>query len=135
MGATFQILINKIFEKQLGKHIEVYVNNILVKSKRKEDHLEDLVETFNSLRKAKIKLKPSNCIFGLREGKFLGYMISPQGIKTNLEKVKAVLDMKPPKNVKEVHRLNGKVEALHRLIPRVADKCKTFFRLMKNPGK
>lgn len=69
VNTTFQRLMNKVFEKQLVKNVEVYVDVILVKFKRKEDHLNDLVETFNSLKNARIKIKPSKCVFDVEEGK------------------------------------------------------------------
>lgn len=81
-GATFKRLMDKIFVKQISRNVEVYLDDILVKSKIKENHFKDLEETFNNLRKSGVKLKPSKCTFGIKEGKFLENMISPIGIKT-----------------------------------------------------
>ena len=90
-GATYQRLVNQMFKKQIGKNVEVYVNDMLVKSKEEEDHLDDLKETFNTLRQYNIKLNPSKCAFGVSLGKFLGFIVSQKGIEANPEKVRAIL--------------------------------------------
>ena len=82
--------------------MEVYVDNMLVKSKQEELHLDDLKETFETLRKYQMRLNPAKCVFGVLSSKFLGLMVSQQGIEANLEKIKAILDMTSPRNVKEV---------------------------------
>ena len=82
--------------------MEVYVDNMLVKSKQEELHLDDLRETFETLRKFQMRLNPAKCVFGVLSSKFLGLMVSQQGIEANLEKIKAILDMTSPRNVKEV---------------------------------
>ena len=104
---------------------------MLVKSRREEDHLEDLRETFDTLRSYTIKLNPGKCTFGVTAGKFLGFMVSQRGIEANLDKIRAIMEKTPPKNVKEVQRLNGKVAALNRFVSRVTDKCLPFFRTLK----
>ena len=75
-GAMYQRLINIMFANQIGRNVQVYVDDILVKSRREEDHLEDLRETFNTLRSYNMKLNPSKCAFGVTAGKFLGFMVS-----------------------------------------------------------
>ena len=80
----------------------MYVDDMLVKSKEEEDHLDDLNETFNTLRQYSMKLNPSKYAFGVSSGKFLGFMVSQRGLKANPEKVKAILKMSSPKTVKEV---------------------------------
>lgn len=101
-SATFQRLMDKVFKDQKGQNLEAYVDDILVKSRRKEDHLKNLEETFRNIRKVGIKLKLNKCAFRITKGKLLGYMISFEGIKPNLEKVQAFLRMKSPKCLKEV---------------------------------
>ena len=78
-----------------------------------------------------MKLNPSKCAFGVALGKFLGFMVSHKGIKANLEKIKAILDMKPPQNIKEVQFLIERVAALNRFISKATDKCLPFFRVLK----
>ena len=75
-GATYQRLVNKMFSKQIGRNMEVYVDDMLVKSKEELTHLEDLKETFATLRQYRMKLNPSKCAFGVASGKFLGFMVS-----------------------------------------------------------
>ena len=82
--------------------MEVYVDNMLIKSKEELTHLDDLRETFATLRQYQMKLNPSKCAFGVASGKFLGFMVSQRGIEATLEKVKAILDMTSPKTAKEV---------------------------------
>jgi hypothetical protein len=101
-GATYQRLVNKMFHDQIGRNVEVYVDDMLVKSKENEDHLTDLKETFQALRTYNMKLKPEKYAFGVSSGKFLGFMVSQRGIEANPDKIKAILEMSPPTTVKEV---------------------------------
>ena len=100
--ATYQRLVNHMFRPQIGRNVEVYVDDMLVKSLDEGKHLDDLQETFNTLRQYNMKLNPNKCAFGVASGKFLGFMGSHKGIEANPEKIKAILDMKPLQNVKEV---------------------------------
>ena len=74
--ATYQRLLNQMFNKQIGKNVEVYVDDMLVKSKEEENHLDDLKETFNTLRQYNMKLIPAKCAFRVSSGKFLSFMVS-----------------------------------------------------------
>ena len=130
-GATYQRLMNKMFAKQIRRNVQVYVDDMLVKSRREEDHLEDLKETFNTLRSYNMKLNPGKCAFGVTAGKFLGFMVSQRGIEANPDKIRAIMEMVPPRNVKEVQSLNGKIAALNRFVSRATDKCLPFFRTLK----
>ena len=100
VGATYQRSMNKMFAHQLGRNVQVYVDDMLVKSVRETNHLCDLQETFNIIRSYNMKLNPSKCVFGVTAGKFLGFMVSQRGIEVNSEKVRAILDLKPPRTVK-----------------------------------
>ena len=104
---------------------------MLVKSWREEDHLKDLKETFGTLRSYNMKLNPSKCAFGVTTGKFLGFMVFQRGIKANPDKIRAIVEMAPPKSVKEVQSLNDKVATLNRFVSRAIDKCLPFFRTLK----
>ena len=101
-GATYQRLMNKMFARQIGRNVQVYVDNMLVKSLRKDNNLGDLQETFNTLREYNMKLNPNKCVFRVIVGKFLGFMVSQWGIKDNPEKIRAIMELAPPKTVKEV---------------------------------
>ena len=104
---------------------------MLVKSRREEDHLEDLRETFDTLRSYNMKLNLGKCTFRVTAGKFLGFMVSQRGIEANSNKIRAIMEMKPPRNVKEVQSLNGKVAELNRFVSRATDKCLPFFHTLK----
>ena len=95
------------------------------------NHLDDLNETFNTLRKYNIKLNHAECIFAVASEKFLGFMVSQQGIEENLDKVKAIIKIKSPKTVKEVQSLIGKVAALNKFVFRATNKCMPFFKVLK----
>ena len=130
-GATYQRLVNHMFCPQIGRNVEVYVDDMLVKSLDKGKHLDDLQETFDTLRRYNMKLNPSKCTFGVAIGKFLGFMVSHRGIEANLEKIKTILDMKSPQNIKEVQSLTGRVAALNRFVSKAIDKCLPFFKVLK----
>ena len=112
-------------------NIQVYVDDMLVKSLCENDHLNDLQETFNTLRSYNMKLNPSKCVFGVTAGKFLGFMVSQRGIEVNSEKVRVILELEPPRTVKAVQSLNGKVVALNRFVSKATDRCLPFFRILR----
>ena len=130
-GATYQRLVNKMFSQQIGRNMEVYVDDMLVKNKEELTHLDDLKETFSTLKKYQMKLNPSKCVFGVVSGKFLGFMVSQRGIEVNLEKVRAIINMASPKTVKDVQKLTGRIVALNRFVSRATDKCLPFFKTLK----
>ena len=107
--ATYQRLVNKMFSKQIKRNIEVYVDDMLVKSKEESAHLDDLEETFTTLKQYQMKLNPNKCTFKVVFGKSLGFMMSQRGIEANLEKVRAILEMTSPRTVKEVQKLTGRI--------------------------
>ena len=91
--ATYQRLMNKMFAHQIRRNIQVYLDNMLVKSIREDDHLDDLKETFDTIRSYNMKLNPSKCSFGVTAGKFLGFMVSQRGIEVNLDKIQAIMEL------------------------------------------
>ena len=93
--------------------------------------MKDLRETFNTLRSYNMKFNPRKCAFGVTTGKFLGFMVSQRGIEANSDKIRAIMEMAPPRNVKEVQSLNGKIVALNRFMSRATDKCLSFFHTLK----
>ena len=93
-----------MFNQQIGMNMEVYVDDMLIKSKEVKTHLEDLQETFDALRRYRMKLSPAKCVFGVSSGKFLSFMVSQQGIEANPEKVRAIPNMTSPRMVNEVQR-------------------------------
>ena len=106
-GATYQRLVNHMFCPQIGQNVEVYVDDMLVKSLDKERHLDNIQETFDTLRQYNMKLNSSKCAFGVSSSKFLGFMVSHRGIEANPDKIQAILNMEPPRNIKEVQSLTA----------------------------
>ena len=131
VGTTYQRLMNKMYAHQIGGNVQVYVDDMLVKSLRENDHLDDLQETFDTLRSYNMKLNPSKYVFGVTVGKFLGFMVSQRGIEVNPEKVRAIMELEPSRTVKEVQSLNGKIVALNRFVSKATDKCLPFFHTLK----
>ena len=130
-GATYQKLMNKMFAHQIGRNIQVYVDDMLVKSIREDVHLDNLKETFDTLCSYNMKLNSSKCAFGMTTGKFLRFMVSQRGVKVNSDKIQTIMELTLPKNIKEVQSINGKVAALNRFISRATDRCLPFFRMLK----
>ncbi|CAA0825649.1 Uncharacterized mitochondrial protein AtMg00860, partial [Striga hermonthica] len=130
-GATYQRLMDRMLKSQIGRNMEVYVDDILVKSRSSASHVEDLKEAFKTLRAYGMKLNPSKCAFGVRAGRFLGYIVTEKGIEVNKDKVQAILDMAQPKNVREVQVLTGRIAGLSRFITRAAERSFPFFKLLK----
>ena len=124
-GATYQRLMNKMFVHQIGKNVQVYVDDMLVKSLHEDDHLDDFQETFDTFRS--YNMNPNKCALGVTVGKFLGYMVSQRGIEVNLEKIRAIMELELPRTVKEVQSLNGKIAALNKFVSKATDKCLPFF--------
>ena len=112
-GATYQRMVNRLFKDLLGSTMEAYVDDMIVKSKQGVSHVNQLVKVFENLRKYSMKLNPNKCTFGVKSGKFLGYMITNRGIEANPEKLLAIQNFKPPSTVREVQRLTGRINALH----------------------
>ena len=116
-GSTYQRMMTRMFELQLGKSVEVYIDDMVVKSKLVSDHLADLTSIFEILREHKLCLNASKCSFGVGSGNFLGYMVTHRGIKVNLDQIKAINNLQPPRNPKEVQKLIGMMATLNRLYP------------------
>ena len=112
-GATYQRMMTRMFEPQLGKNIEIYINDMVVKSKAKSEHANDLGNIFATLRKHKLRLNASKCSFGVGSGKFLGYMVTHHGIEVNPDQIKVIENLQPPRNPKEVQKLMGMTVALN----------------------
>lgn len=93
--------------------------------------MDDLKETFATLRQYQIRLNPSKCTFGVSSGKFLKFMVSQRGIKTNPEKIWAILEMPSPKIVKEVQTLTRRIVAFNKFVSKATDRCLPFFKTLK----
>ncbi|GJY26152.1 reverse transcriptase domain-containing protein [Tanacetum coccineum] len=131
VGATYQRLVDKAFNSQVGRNIEVYVDDLVIKSHTEAEMLRDIDEMFRTLRKINMKLNPKKCTFGAVEGMFLGYMISPEGIKPCPDKIEVVLQLLSPQTIKEVQSLNGKLASLNRFLSKSAEKSLPLFKTLK----
>ena len=130
-GATYQRLVNRMFQKQIGTTMEVYIVDMLVKSIIAELHIAHLSEAFQILREYNMKLNPAKCAFGVSAEKFLGFIVNNRGIEANPDKIKVVLDMPSPSGIKKVQCLTGRIAALSRFVSRASDKCQPFFQVLK----
>ena len=104
---------------------------MLVKSVKAKLHMDHLAESFKVLKDYKMKLNPTKCAFEVSAGKFLGFIINSHEIEANPDKIKSVLDMRPPSNTKEIQRLIGRIAALSCFLSRSSDKCQPFFQVPK----
>ena len=101
-GFTYQRMMTRMFEPQLGKSIEAYIDDMVLKSKVVSEHVGDLRNIFQILKKYKLCLNASKCSFGVGSSKFLGYMVTHKGIEINPDQIKAINSLQPPRNLKEV---------------------------------
>ena len=101
-GATYQRCMQKCSHDHIGKNVQVYVDDIVIKTKEKKTLLDDLKETFINLRKFLLKLNPEKCTFGVSAGKLLGFLVSSRGIEANPSKIQAIENMKQPRCLKDV---------------------------------
>ncbi|GJT93117.1 reverse transcriptase domain-containing protein [Tanacetum coccineum] len=131
VGATYQRLVDKAFDSQVGRNIKVYVDDLVIKIHTEAEMLRDIDETFHMLRKINMKLNPKKCTFRAVEGMFLGYMISPEGIKPCPDKTDAVLQLPSLRTIKEVQSLNGKLASLNRFLSKSSKKSLPLFKTLK----
>ncbi|GJW36456.1 reverse transcriptase domain-containing protein [Tanacetum coccineum] len=118
--ATYQRLVDTAFQSQMGRNLEAYVDDMAIKSSDEKGLISNIAETFDNLRRINMKLNPKKCSFGVEKGKFLGYMVTSEGIRANPQKMKAIEDMQSPRTLKEMQRLNGKLAAMNRFLSRSA---------------
>ena len=111
--------------------MEVYIDDMLVKSAKAELHIDHLAEAFQVLKSYNMKFNPAKCVFGVSARKFFDFIVNSRGIKENPDKIKVVFDMQPPSNTKEVQRLTGRIATLSRFVSRASDKCQPFFQILK----
>ncbi|KAJ8650579.1 hypothetical protein MRB53_003602 [Persea americana] len=134
VGATYQRLVMKRFQHEIGKTVEAYIDDMVIKSKAKAMHEDDLRSVFNILRRYKLKLNASKCSFGISSGKFLGYIITQRGIEANPDQIQAIQKVDRPSSRKEVQRLTGMLAALNRFLSRSSDKCRPMLLALKKKG-
>jgi hypothetical protein len=120
-----------VFGELIGRIIEAYVDDVVVKSKKTGDLVPDLTEDFAKLRQHGVKQNPEKCIFGVPRGMLLGFVVSERGIEANRDKISAIMDMGPIKNLKGVQHVTGGVTALSHFIARLGERSLPLYKLMK----
>src|SRR4051812_39303889 len=126
VGATYQLMMQACLRDQISRNVQVYVDDIVIKTYSASTLLDDLRETFTSLNKYRIKLNPKKCVFSVPAGKLLGYMVSARGIEANPEKVQAIARMQEPTNINGVQQLTGRLAALPLFISRLGERTLPF---------
>jgi ribonuclease HI len=131
---TFVRAMSKTFGDLIRDIVEVYVDDIVVKSKRGSTLVEDLTLVFDKLRATRTTLNPDKCVFRVSTGKLLGFLVSHWGIEANPKKIKAIEAIRPPAHIKDVQKLMGSLAALSRFISRLAERALPFFKLLRKSG-
>ena len=134
-GTTYQQMMQACLKEQIGRNVQVYVDEIFIKTYSARTLLDDLRETFAALNKYRINLNPKKCVFGVPVGKLLGYMVSTRGIEANPEKVQAIAKMQEPTDIKGVQQLTGRLAALSSFISRLGERTLPFYQLLWKGGK
>jgi hypothetical protein len=134
-GATYQRMMQNCLRSQIGRHIQVYIDDVVITTRKEEALFNDLKETFDNLIRYKLKLNPTKCSFGVSAGQLLGFLVSARGIEANPEKIQAILTMGKPAKLHEVQQLAGCVAALSRFITWLGEKALPFYALMKKSIK
>jgi hypothetical protein len=124
--------MQKCLRDQIDKNVQVYVDDVVIKTKESKTLIDDLWETFANLRRFRMKLNPAKCTFGMPAGKLLGFLVSSRGIEVNPSKIRAIERMKPPMDLKEVQKFTGCLASLSRFISRLGEKALPLYQLMKN---
>ena len=130
-GATYQRAMVALFHDMMHKEIEVYVDDMVAKSKEGESHVAVLEKLFERLRKYKLRLNPAKCVFGASTGKLLGFIVSEKGIKVDPDKIKAIQEMPTPKSEKEVRSFLGRLNYIARFIANLTSTCEPIFKLLR----
>jgi hypothetical protein len=130
-GATYQKCVHTVLESQIRRNIEAYIDDIVVKSRKRGDLLSDLEETFGNLRKFRMMLNPKKCVFGVSSGKLLRSMVSSRGIDANPKKVEAIDKLQPPRTRKEIQKLADMMAVLSRFISKLGERGMSFYKLLR----
>jgi hypothetical protein len=131
---TFVRAMSKTFGDLIRDKVEIYVDDIMVKTRRGSTLVEDLTLVFDKLWATRTKLNPDKCVFGVSAGKLLGFLDSHRGIEANPEKIRAIEAIRPPARIKDVQKLMGSLAALSRFISRLAERALPFFKLLRKSG-
>ena len=120
-----------MFHDMMHRNVEVYVDDMIVKSRGRTDHLVALEKFFERIRNLRLRLNPKKCTFGVTSGKLLGHMVSERGIEIDLNKIKAILDMPVLRTEKEIMGFLGRLQYISRFITKLTDICESIFHLLR----
>jgi hypothetical protein len=127
-GATYQRMMQNCMGNQIGRNMQVYIDDAVITTREEATLISNLRETFDNLDRYKLKLNPTKCSFGVPAGQFLGFLISARGIEANPEKIQAILTMVKPTKLHEIQQLAGGVAALSRSVARLWGKSSPVLR-------
>ena len=126
-GATYQRLMDRVLAPMIERNVQAYVNDMVVTSQVKDQHIADLEELFTTIAKYRLKLNPGKCVFGVEVSKFLGFLLIERGIEANPKKCVAIIAMRRPISVKEVQQLTGRMVALSKFVSTWRDRGHPYF--------
>ncbi|CAL2277882.1 unnamed protein product [Prunus armeniaca] len=129
--ATYQRAMNSIFHDMIGHSLEVYINDVVIKSPKEENHISNLRRAFLRMRQHKLKMNPKKCVFGVQAGNFLGFLVHQRGIEIDKNKAKSIIEALPPRNKKELQSLLGKINFFKEIHIQFCRKDPTFLFFVK----
>jgi hypothetical protein len=135
VGPTFSKMTKAALKDQVSRNILSYVDGIVMVSKKKENYIADLAETFVNMREAKLKLNSEKCVFEITKGKVLGCLVSTKGIEANPDKIRAITQMQPPQSKKVIQKLTDQITSLNWFISKLAERNLPFFTILRGPAK
>jgi hypothetical protein len=135
VGPTFCRMTKAALKDEVGRNVLSYVNDIVIASKKRENYISDLAETFTNMREATLWLNLKKCVFGITRGKILECLVSMKDIKANADKIMAVTQMRPPQNKKDVQKLTSRIATLNRFISKVPECSLPFFARLTGSAK
>lgn len=130
-GAAYQRAMNYIFHDLIGSLIEVYIDDVVVKSREYDMHLADLRKVLERARKYGLKMNPNKCAFGVSAGQFLGFLVHERGIEITQKNIDAIKKIKPPTNKTKLQSLLGKINFVRRFISNLSGRIEPFTPLLK----
>ena len=130
-GATYQKAVNYIFHDLIGLLVEIYIDDVVVKSKEVDDHIADLRKVFERTRKYGLKMNPTKCAFGVSTGQYLGFLVHERGIEVTQRSINAIQKIKPPEDKKQLQSLVGKINFIRRFISNLSRRMKPFTPLLR----
>ena len=120
-----------LLHDMMHNEVEVYVDDMIVKSKEREGHIINLRKFFERINEYRLRLNPQKCTFGVTVGKLLGFLMSDRGIKFDPSKIRVILEMPPPKSEKEIRGFLGRLQYISRFIAKLTSTCEPIFKLLR----